>query len=127
MLVAVESDNEIQGLMAVLRHPRRARLGEGHVVYVDYLESAPWNLKGSTDPPRLLGVGTVLMSEAVRISIEEGFEGRVGLHSLPQAEPFYKKCQMTRLEQDPSYYDLAYFEYSGRQGIEWLNAIGEPQ
>lgn len=125
MLVAVELDGEVQGLMAILRLPRAARLGNKHVVYVDYLESAPWNLKGSPDPPRFLGVGTVLMAEAVRISTEEGFEGRVGLHSLPQAEAFYNKCGMTRLGADPNYYDLVYFEYTGRNGTDWLTSIGE--
>jgi hypothetical protein len=52
MLVAVECDGEAQGLMAVLRMPRPARL-DGQLVYVDYLESAPWNLKGFADPPRV--------------------------------------------------------------------------
>jgi hypothetical protein len=122
ILVAVESD---QGLMAVLRLPRPARLGDGYLVYVDYLESAPWNLKGSANPPRFLGVGTVLVAEAVRISVEAGFEGRVGLHSLPQAEAFYDKCGMTRLGEDPTYYDLVYYEYTGRHGIDWLTTIGE--
>jgi hypothetical protein len=45
MLVAAECRGEAQGIMAVLRNPRPARLGDGHVIYVDYLESAPWNLK----------------------------------------------------------------------------------
>lgn len=125
MLVAVEWNGEVQGLMAVLRHPRPGRLSGGHVVYVDYLESAPWNLKGFGESPRFLGVGTVLMAEAVRISSETGFEGRVGLHSLPQAEAFYDRCQMTRLGDDPRYFDLAYYEYSGRSGIHWLTSIGE--
>lgn len=125
MLVAVELDGNIQGLMALLRHPRPTRLGDGHVVYVDYLESAPWNLKGTMDPPRFLGVGTILMAEAVRVSVETGLEGRVGLHSLPQAEAFYQKCRMTRLGDDPDYYDLPYYEYSRRSGIDWLTSIGE--
>jgi hypothetical protein len=125
MLVAVECDNEIQGLMAVLRLPRPARLGDGHLVYVDYVESAPWNLKGVVDPPRFLGIGTVLIAEAVRIGSEAGFEGRVGLHSLPQSETFYSKCGMTRLGPDPDYYDLTYYEYSGRNGIDWLASRGE--
>jgi hypothetical protein len=125
MLVALDVDGQIQGLMAILRHARPARLGDGAVVYVDYLEAAPWNLKGFVDRPRFLGIGTVLMAEAVRVSAEEGLDGRVGLHSLPQAEAFYDKCKMTRLTADPAYFDLVYFEYSGRQGIDWLNSIGE--
>ncbi len=125
MLVAVELDGEIQGLMAVLRLPRRARQGDGHIVYVDYVESAPWNLKGSMFPPRFLGVGTVMMAEAIRISVAAGFDGRVGLHSLPQAEAFYDKCRMTRLGEDTNYYDLVYYEYQSRHGIDWLTSIGE--
>jgi hypothetical protein len=125
MLVALELDGEIQGLMAIVRRPRRARSGASYVVHVDYLESAPWNLRGSVDPPRFLGVGTVLMVEAVRISVEEGFDGRVGLHSLPQAEAFCDKCGLTRFGEDPIYFDLVYYEFTGRNGVDWLSTLGE--
>jgi hypothetical protein len=108
MLVAVECDEEAQGLMAVLRTPRPARLDEARVVYVDYLESAPWNLKGSAVPPRFIGVGTVLLAEAVRLSLEMGLGGRLGLHSLGQAEAFYNRYRMTKVGLDPNYFDLKY-------------------
>jgi hypothetical protein len=125
MLVALEVDGEVQGLMALLSLPRSARLDNGAVLYVDYLEAAPWNLKSFAERPRFVGVGTVLMAEAVRISAEEGLDGRVGLHSLPQAEAFYDKCKMTRVGPDPNYFDLTYFEYPSRQGTDWLTSIGE--
>lgn len=125
VLVAVEVDTEVQGLMAVLQRPRPARLGDGYVIYVDFLESAPWNLKSFVELPRYLGVGTVLMSEAVRMSVQAGTEGRVGLHFLPQAEGFYEKCKLTRVGEDPTYYDLVYFEYHGRDAMDWLVSIGD--
>jgi hypothetical protein len=125
MLVAVSTENEVQGLLAVLRRPQRSRMRDDYVVYLDYLESAPWNLRNTGQPPRFLGVGTVLMAEAIRMSHEEGFEGRVGLHSLPQAETFYEKCKMTRVGIDPRYYDLIYFEYAGQHGLDWLKSLGE--
>ena len=126
MLVAVECEGEPQGLMAVLRSPRRSPHSGEAVVYVDYLESAPWNLKGASAPPRFLGVGTVLIAEAIRLSLEIGLGGRVGLHSLPQAESFYRdRCGMTEFGADPGYYDLTYFEYAGQQATDWLAAIGE--
>lgn len=127
VLVGIELEGIIQGLMAVLQHPRSARLGDRPLVYIDYLESAPWNIKGSAhNGPRFLGVGTVLIAEAVRISIDLGCDGRVGLHSLPQAEEFYeKRCKMTRVGADPGYYDLAYFEYPDDRGIRFLESIGE--
>jgi GNAT superfamily N-acetyltransferase len=126
MLVAVECEGEAQGLMALLRTPRPAQLGGMQVVYVDYVEAAPWNLKSSVASPRLLGVGTVLIAEAVRLSRELGLDGRVGLHSLPQAEAFYSRCRMTRVGADPRYYDLTYFEYTKQKAADWLASVGEP-
>jgi hypothetical protein len=130
LLVVVESegrpDSGPEGVMAVRRQPVPARLaGRSAVVYVDYLESAPWNLREFVQP-RYLGVGTVLMADAVRLSHEQGLGGAVGLHSLPQAEPFYgRRCQMTRLGPDPAYYDLVYFEYTGEQARRWIASLGE--
>jgi uncharacterized protein (DUF433 family) len=126
MLVAIELEGEAQGIMAVLREPHRSRLSGEPILYVDYLESAPWNLKSSANLPRFLGVGTILIGEAIRLSLDMSFEGRVGLHSLPQAETFYKnRCQMTEYGQDINYFDLTYFEFSSQQAINWLETIGE--
>jgi hypothetical protein len=126
MLVAIECEDEVQGIMAITRLPRPAQLGQGSVIYVDYLESAPWNLKQSATIPQFIGVGTTLIAEAIRISVEMGLGGRVGLHSLPQAEGFYsQRCRMTRIGLDPTYHDLPYYEYTDQQAINWLAAIGE--
>lgn len=66
-LVAVEAEGEVQGLMAVetLLRPSRLTPG-GWVVYVDYVEAAPWNLAvPNVQRPRFAGVGTLLIGEAV--------------------------------------------------------------
>jgi hypothetical protein len=125
MLIAIECNSEPQGVMAVQRLPRAGRLSTESVVYVDYLESAPWNLKGSNSQPRYAGVGTVLIADAVRLSREMALGGRIGLHSLPQAEAFYTRCGMTRVGRDREYFDLSYFEFTNQQAISWLTAIGE--
>jgi hypothetical protein len=125
LIVAVQCESEVQGVMALTRLPRAAALCDKSVIYVDYVESAPWNLKATAAAPRFLGVGTVLILEAVTLSWEEGHEGRVGLHSLPQAEAFYARCGMTRIGLDPNYYDLPYYEFSSQQAASWLTAIGE--
>lgn len=124
-LVAVECEGQIQGLMAVARSPRAAVLSRESVVYVDYLEAAPWNLRVATALPRFVGVGTILLIDAILLSREEGHEGRVGLHSLPQAETFYTRCGLTRVGQDPNYYDLPYYEYTSQQATNWLASMGE--
>ena len=128
MLVAVEFLGEVQGIMAVLQAPQRSRLSGQPLIYVDYLESAPWNLRILSAPPRFMGIGTVLVAEAVHLSIDTGFEGRIGLHSLPQAEVFYRsRCQMTELGQDVQHFDLTYFEFTSQQAIAWLAVVGDSQ
>ncbi len=126
-LVGVECAGGVQGLMAVLRKPRPAGIATapGPVVYVDFIEVAPWNLKAGPTPPRYMGVGTVLIAEAIRSSREMGLGGRVGLHALPQAEDFYlRHCRMTRVGPDDHYYDLTYFEYTEQQAADWLAESG---
>jgi hypothetical protein len=124
-LVAIECEGQVQGLMALDAAPRGSGSGRGGLIYVDYLESAPWNVRAAGADPRFIGVGTALLVDAVRLSREEGHEGRVGLHSLPQAEPFYARCGLTRIGRDPGYYDLAYYEFTGPQAVSWLASIGE--
>ncbi|VTU00489.1 Putative uncharacterized protein OS=Mesorhizobium alhagi CCNWXJ12-2 GN=MAXJ12_24667 PE=4 SV=1 [Gemmataceae bacterium] len=127
-LVAVECESAVQGLMAVPLQPRAAVLTPGErLLYVDYLEVSPWNQRSPNGPRRFLGVGRALIGQAIHMSRERGFNGRVGLHSLPQAEGFYSGiCNMRRIGADPDYYDLVYFEYTEREASEWLAPQGIP-
>jgi hypothetical protein len=71
--------------------------------------------------PRFSGVGTVLMAAAIQFSIDEEFSGRVGLHSLPQADDWYRKCGMTDLGPDAGEkQNLRYFEMTPEQAKEFL-------
>lgn len=97
------------------------------LVYVEFLETAPWNWK----VPRLATtrryrrLGEILMRTAVEQSIGEGFHGRLGLHALSQAEGFYAgKCGMTVMERDPAKQDLRYFEFSREQAARFLAGGG---
>lgn len=110
-LMAVECGGVIQGMLAHLQEPVRAQLVDGFAVYVDYLETAPWNLRFSDRPARFGGVGSALLVESIRLSFEWGLLGRVGLHSLGQAEQYYERIGMIRLGADPDYYDLTRFEF----------------
>jgi hypothetical protein len=126
VLIAVEAEESVQGLIALDRSPRPAILTPGRsVLYIDCIEAAPWNLRAPSHPPRFLGAGTALIIEAVRFSLEWGLSGRVGLHSLPQAETFYQtRCGMRRVGRDPNYYDLTYFEYADGAASAWLASLG---
>jgi hypothetical protein len=90
------------------------------LVYVDYLETAPWNQRELVEKPRLGGLGTVMLAAAITLSLEEGFSGRLGLHSLPQSEKFYRACGMTGLGPDVFKQNLGYFEMKPDQAAAFL-------
>ena len=101
--IGISYDKKLQGLMKLDvagqfgRIPSQLRKP---LVYVDYLETAPWNIKplmrAMGKDIQFAGIGTRLIEAAVRLSTDEGFKGRVGLHSLTCAERFYLDvCGMT--------------------------------
>jgi len=109
---------ETQGLMAVnLTKTARITTQRGKpLVYVEYLETAPWNRPELFSPPRYRGIGSILVRAAIECSLQEEFKGRIGLHSLPQADRFYSEiCGMTDLGPDASYQNLRYFEMTAEQ------------
>ena len=62
------------------------------------------------------------MTEAILQSIDEGFGGRIGLHSLPRAEKFYQEeWGMKSLGPDPKYDGLIYFEMTAERAAEFLS------
>ena len=127
-LIGIRVGDEWQGAMSIYTAPVPAhlwprwrkvvRVGRPHAVYVDYIESAPWNYERfvEPDPPRFRGVGLQLMLEAVRVSLQLGHGGRVGLYSLPLSEPFYEKMGMSSLfvdsRRDSPTEGLRYYEFS---------------
>jgi len=122
--VGVECAGEMQGLMLIAAAGHAARLPPEMgkpIVYIDYVESAPWNVPPLAEEARFGGVGKRLIGVAVRASSDEGFHGRLGPHSLPQAEAFYEqKCGMVRVGVDPDYESLTYFELTRERAAEIL-------
>ena len=94
-------------------HGSRSAIGQ-RLVYIQYITSAPWNRKEIQRPPRYKGVGTALLRYARLRSVELGYGGRIGLHSLPTAERFYENQNMLNLGIDEEYENLTYFEFQDR-------------
>ena len=62
-----------------------------------------------------------MIAAAIHLSLAEEFSGRVGLHSLPQADDWYSRgCGMTDLGPDPAVQNLRYFEMTPEQAAEFL-------
>lgn len=118
---AVECEGETQGLMAIETQQHRSQFFPGQpLVYVVMLSAAPWNRRLIQSPPRFKSVGRTLLQYSRARSLQLGYAGCVGLHSLPDAEGFYEHLNMMRL--DPDLDDvidtddelLTYFEYPPR-------------
>ncbi len=122
----IACEGQWQGVMLTKTASYSARLDPDKgkpLVYIDFLEVAPWNwvIPEIGRAGRFRGLGSTLFWRAVKQSEEEGFRGRVGLHALHQAEPFYEDaCGMTPLGRDATKQNLLYMELSGRQAEEIL-------
>jgi hypothetical protein len=120
----IEAAGRMQGLMIVCLAGKNARLDPDKgkpLVYVDFIETAPWNAKEFTSSPVYKGVGVRLIQAAASTSIDEGFSGRVGLHSLAQSRTFYTiACEMMALGPDANYHNLEYFELSATKAAMLL-------
>src|SRR6266403_103710 len=115
---AIVCENDLQGLILVsdFKSARlRVQFGKP-IVYVEFVATAPWNRPELQKPPRFRGVGTVMVAAAVELSWELGYRGRIGLHSLAAAEPFYRdRCGMTKLGKDRGHQGLPYYEMTQKQ------------
>jgi hypothetical protein len=126
--LGIECDNEMQGLCLIqtagmfCRIP--SQLDKG-LVYIQFLETAPWNSPMIVDQPRYALTGSMLLAGAIEISIDLDFKGCIGLHALPQAEGFYSKAaRMTDLgidDIDDYHRGLRYFEMTQEQAINFMN------
>jgi hypothetical protein len=123
---ALECASVTQGLMLVeTTHFGRLAAHKGlELVYIEYLATAPWNRHGFTSEPLYKGVGQILLAVAVSLSVDLGFRGRIGLHSLPQSEEWYRTiCRMTDLGIDKDYPPgiLHYFEFTEAQASSFIS------
>jgi hypothetical protein len=111
-------EGNLQGLMLLSVTPfarLQSQFGK-HLAYIEFVSTAPWNRPVLTDSRVFRGVGVTLVRAAVEVSKAESFRGRLGLHSLPQADRFYAEvCGMTRLGPDPAHEGLIYFEMTETQ------------
>lgn len=121
--LAVEFEGDAQGLMLLETDGKFGRLpGQTGrpLVHVVFLATAPWNLPAIVQRPRFRGVGTILLRAAVEMSLDLGFKGRIGLHSLPQSEAFYASLGMIGMGQDPDKENLTYFEMAPAQAEAFI-------
>lgn len=94
------------------------------LIYVEFLATAPWNRPKLVPEPIYKGAGRALVGTAVSLSLEEEYGGRIGLHSLPGAEVFYRDAiRMTDFgtESEGVHKGLRYFELPSSDAATFLS------
>jgi hypothetical protein len=109
---AIEYNDLTQGLLWIETQWHCSLVNpDQRLVYVEAIASAPWNREELQCPPNLKGVGTSMLLFARQRSLALGYDGRIGLHSLPSSEGFYLRQQMSDYGEDPAKDNLKYFEF----------------
>jgi GNAT superfamily N-acetyltransferase len=126
-VLGIMCQNEWQGILLAkaAEYFTRTKKEGRELIYVEYLESAPWNWEEPRieQQARFRGVGVQLVEAAIEWSMQLGFRGRVGLHALEQAEDFYRRrCRMTDLGPDWEYKAMRYFEFTEAQAQAFLES-----
>lgn len=119
---ALECDGATQGLMLVnLASFARLDSQRGRdLVYIELLATAPWNRPTYPDGAKYRGVGRVLLGTAIRLSIDQGFNGRIGLHSLATSESWYRDVlRLTDCGYDTGK-KMRYFEMTDEQATAFF-------
>jgi hypothetical protein len=120
---SITCEGQTQGLMILSEGNGHLDTQKGHALtYVDMIAAAPWNRASfKKHKTRFTGVGSVLINVAIQVSIDCGFEGRIGLHSLKQSEKWYRDhCGMTDIGIDQHKQGLRYFEMTPAQAKTFI-------
>ncbi|CAN5922581.1 hypothetical protein BH11MYX4_BH11MYX4_03860 [soil metagenome] len=86
------------------------------IVFVDYVAIAPWNQEELAVTREVKGLGRQLLSFAVEVARQLGYEGGFGLHSTPEAAATYEggfKLWKGTMEAVPDDGTWLYFEGDG--------------
>lgn len=113
------------GTKCFSRHQEHPRVP---IIYVDFLSTAPWNRPRLVTEPVYKGCGRALLSVAISLSLEEEYQGRVGLHALPGAEVFYRdQVGMDDLGKDEEYGGLRYFELPSSKVAQMFTSTSDTE
>lgn len=92
VVLALECTSALAGMISIRLAPADSKLTSGaDMLYVEYVGVAPPNQPEPVGERMIAGVGTLLVITSLQLSVMLGCDGRVGLHSKPDVEDFYRK------------------------------------
>lgn len=122
-MYSIVAEDKLEGMMVLdTTQPARLPQHQGRdLVYVDFVAAAPLNRRAAGEKRVFSGIGPMLIRTAVEQSIDLGFKGRIGLHSLPDSEEFYAvHCSMIPMGKDAKKENLTYYEMTEDRAQRFL-------
>jgi hypothetical protein len=116
------SGESLEALMSLSVRPAREQIMD--VLYVEYVQAAPWNERSAGVARRFARLGALLMAVAAQLSQEEGLQGRIALHSKREVEGFYNGLRLRSYGPDPQEDNFVYFEGNEQWANEFLRRGG---
>lgn len=107
-------DGKVGALMLLRTRGWHSRFPEdsSRIVYVEYLAAAP-DARIHSSPRKYRYCGEAMLQFALHRSRNLGARGRIGLHSLPGAEEFYRRAGLHDFGPDLKEQGFRYFEMPG--------------
>lgn len=116
------ANNEPQAA-CVIYQPKISAVQNGNIFYVEFVAVAPWNRKCAIRERKYYGVGTKILKAALEYAVNQlGLLPGFSLHSLPQAQAYYKKLKMENIKLHDKD-NLLYFELPNKEASELLEAL----
>jgi hypothetical protein len=112
--------------LMVVRDRHIVKCDNGHrdpLVYVSFLEVAPWNQPTAVER-EYQGLGPIMLRIACEFSVQRGYGGRLGLHSVAAAEAFYRRLGFESLDCPSEHHEL-YLEVHESRAEALLHDTGE--
>ena len=114
------AENKPQAV-CLIYHPKESALDPGDIFYVMFVAVSPWNRNCSLRPRQFSGLGALILKAAQRFAVAElGLRPGFCLHSLPEAEGFYTKLNMVKVDGKEDSQSLPYFELSETWATQFM-------
>ena len=126
LCLAIRRGNNLDALMSLRLGRHESQLAPGaDFVYIEYVGVAPIHQAPPLGRRLICGLGRTLVIVALAVSRTCGADGRVGLHSKPEVEAFYRRLGFEELGLDVTEDGTwRYFEMPPARAMLLLRRIG---
>lgn len=116
------ADEKPQGACLIYQ-PKSSALTKLNIFYVEFLAVAPWNRTCTVRQRDYFDVGSIILKAVLKFATEKlDLKPGFSLHSLPQADAYYRKLKMVNIAENNKG-NLLYFELPHADAEQLLEGL----